>query len=238
MAIAFQVVWIYDARVPQRQNTFSNLVTKSKAVSSKLSLEADIDLTTLLSTLLSESTPPTSLGIHPGPAGKTVCGRTGRDGNLVRRHARVPAGLFVRASGLDLATGPPRLGPLDHHRVIVHPAHAQLSIDGAVIVGPFADPVLVDSDNLLLLGRSEAEEGDKVESPADGRGEDERVGGTGDRVGDLVSELDPVVVEPSTGNRSRPVQSGLSRDEVHEVASAPGRWSEHTLGLCWTHDRG
>jgi hypothetical protein len=30
-------VWIYDARVPQRQNTFSDLVTKTKAVSSKVS---------------------------------------------------------------------------------------------------------------------------------------------------------------------------------------------------------
>jgi hypothetical protein len=212
MAIAFQVVWIYDARVPQRQNTFSNLVTKSKAVSSKLSLEADIDLTTLLSTLLSESTPPTSLGIHPGPAGKTVCGRTGRDGNLVRRHARVPAGLFVRASGLDLATGSPRLGPLHHHDVVVRPADAQLSVDGAVIVGPLSDPVLVDPDNLLLFGRSEAEEGDKVESPADGRGEDERVGGTGDRVGDLVSQLDPVLVEPSAGDGVAAVQAGLEVD--------------------------
>jgi len=141
-----------------------------------------------------------------------------RDGDLVRSHARVPAGLFVHTR-LDLAARP-RLGPLDHHRVIVHPAHAQLSIDGAVIVGPFADPVLVDSDDLLLLGRSEAQKGDKVEGPTDGRGEDERVGGTGDRVGDLVSELDPVVVEPSTGDRSRTVESGLSRDDV---ASAPGR---------------
>ena len=136
-------------------------------------------------------------------------GGTGRDGNFVRRHARVPAGLFVRAPGLDLATGPPRLGPLHHHGVIVEPADAQLSVDGAVIVGPLADPVLVDPDNLLLFGRSEAEEGDKMESPADGRGEDERVGGTGDRVGDLVSELYPVLVEPSAGDGVATVEAGL-----------------------------
>lgn len=193
---------------PQRQNTFSDLVTKTKAVASELSRGKHRSYSSL-STLLSKSTTPTSLGIHPGPAGKTVCGRTGRDGNLVRRHARVPAGLFVRASGLDLATGPPRLGPLHHHCVIVEPADAQFSVDGAVIVGPLSDPVLVDPDNLLLFGRSEAEEGNKVESPADGRGEDERVGGTGDRVGDLVSELDPVLVEPTTGNGVAAVEAGL-----------------------------
>lgn len=143
-------------------------------------------------------------------------GRTGRDGNLVRRHARVPAGLFVRAPRLDLAAGPPRLGPLHHHDVVVRPADAQLSVDGAVIVGPLSDPVLVDPDNLLLFGRSEAEEGDKVEEPADDGGEDERVGGTGDRVGDLVSELDPVLVEPTTGDGVAAVQAGL-KIEVNNV---------------------
>lgn len=55
----------------------------------------------------------------------------------------------------------------------------------------FTDSVLVHTDNLLLLGRSKTEEGDKVEEPADGGGHDEGVGGTGDDIGDLVSELDP-----------------------------------------------
>lgn len=211
MAIASQGVDIRRSG-SQRQNTFSDLVTKTKAVASKVSRgrHPSYYYSPLDSSIYIYHSQP--LRIHPGPAGKTVRGPAGRDGNLVRRHARVPAGLFVRASGLDLATGSPRLGPLHHHGVIVEPADAQLSVDGAIIVGPLSDPVLVDPDNLLLFGRSEAEEGDKVESPADGRGEDERVGGTGDRVGDLVSELDPVLVEPSAGDGVTAVQAGLQNE--------------------------
>jgi hypothetical protein len=55
-------VWIYDARVPQRQNTFSNLVTKTGDRS--MTLEANIDHPTPLSTLLSISTIP-DLSRHP-----------------------------------------------------------------------------------------------------------------------------------------------------------------------------
>ena len=90
------------------------------------------------------------------------------------------------------------------------PAHANLSVEGDVIVGHLADPVLVDTDDLLVIVRSKTKEGDKVEQPADGGGDDERVGGTGDGVGELVTDLDPVLVEPSTSNLGT-VKGGLSR---------------------------
>jgi hypothetical protein len=68
MIIMYQIwlshrkVWIYDARVPQRQNTFSDLVTKTGDRS--ITREADIHHTTPLSTLLSKSTTP-DLSRHP-----------------------------------------------------------------------------------------------------------------------------------------------------------------------------
>jgi hypothetical protein len=67
-------------------------------------------------------------------------------------------------------------------------------------MGHLADPVLVDTDNLLVIVRSKTEEGNKVEDPTDGGSHDEGVGGTGNGIGELVTDLNPVLVKPSTSD--------------------------------------
>lgn len=56
-----------------------------------------------------------------------------------------------------------------------------------------------------------------MEEPTDGGSDDERVGGTGNGIGELVTDLDPVLVEPSTGNLGT-VERSLDRSGEGKVS--------------------
>jgi hypothetical protein len=75
-----------------------------------------------------------------------------------------------------------------------------------VIVREFADFRIVDTENLGLFACAEGETGDEVHDEEDDAGTAEGVDTTGDGVSELVAELDPVVVEPSTRDLSEAVQ--------------------------------
>lgn len=88
-----------------------------------------------------------------------------------------------------------------------------------VVVGELAHLAVVQAQ-LLLLGRhAQAQAGDEVQEEQDDAGHDEGVGEAGDAVGELVAELDPVVVEPAAGDLGEAV-------EVGNVVTARG----YTLG--------
>jgi hypothetical protein len=80
---------------------------------------------------------------------------------------------------------------------------------------------VIDADDLVLFRASEAEPRDEMHRPADGGCHDERVGHAGDRVRDLVAELDPVVIEPAVRGPFRAVERGdgaLSKEAGKDVA--------------------
>jgi hypothetical protein len=77
-----------------------------------------------------------------------------------------------------------------------------------VVVGELAELGVIKT-NVLVLGRSpERQPRDEVHQEQDDTGHDERVRETGDAVGQLVTELDPVVVQPASGDRGGTVKVG------------------------------
>lgn len=74
----------------------------------------------------------------------------------------------------------------------------ELGVGSNIVVCPLAKEGVVDADNLLLLGTPETESGDKVHGPKDDGGDDQGPRETCKSVGDLVSKLDVVVVEPTS----------------------------------------
>lgn len=77
-----------------------------------------------------------------------------------------------------------------------------------VVIGEFADFGLVHAHDLLLLGSTELEAGDEVQDEQDGAADDERVGHAADSVGELVRELDPMLVEPAAADLGEAVKMG------------------------------
>lgn len=69
-----------------------------------------------------------------------------------------------------------------------------------VVICKLSNLGIVNTHDLILLGRSKAETRNEVDNEENDAGADERVGKTADGVGQLVSELDVVLVEPSSRN--------------------------------------
>ena len=67
-----------------------------------------------------------------------------------------------------------------------------------VIVCELADLSIVDTEDLSLFAGTEREAWDQVHDEQDDTGSTERVDASGDGIRQLVAELDPVVVEPSS----------------------------------------
>lgn len=77
-----------------------------------------------------------------------------------------------------------------------------------VVVGKLAHLAVVQA-HLLLLGRhAQAQPGHEVHEEQDDAGQDERVRKAGHAVGELVAQLDPIVVEPAAGDLGETVEVG------------------------------
>lgn len=98
---------------------------------------------------------------------------------------------------------------------------AKLSIDGNVVVSELAHLGIVNTNDLGLFVGAEAAAGDEVHDPEDDGGHDEGVGDTGGGVGELVAELDPVVIEPASrdnGDAVKGSDGSLSEEGSADVA--------------------
>ena len=71
-----------------------------------------------------------------------------------------------------------------------------------VVVGELAELAVVETELLLGGADAQAETGHQVHQEQDDTGEDEGVGEPGNRVGELIAQLDVVLVDPSTLNPS------------------------------------
>lgn len=130
----------------------------------------------------------------------------------------------------ELLTGPGssdsllgRLDPRRHRRdvgrgVVDEP---RFRVEADIVVQELSELRLVEADDLALVVRPESHERDKVEEPAEDRGERERVGKGGNAVGELVAELNPVPVDPTAGDLGQAVEGGdraLGKEGGEEVA--------------------
>jgi hypothetical protein len=77
-----------------------------------------------------------------------------------------------------------------------------------VVVGKLANLGVVDAEDFGLLCDAETKAGDHVHQKEDQASADEGVGAAGERVGQLVGELDPVVVDPAALNDGSVVEMG------------------------------
>lgn len=75
-----------------------------------------------------------------------------------------------------------------------------------VVVGKLAELGVIKTKLLLLGSDTQAEARDEVHEEQDDAGHAERVGETGNTVGQLVAELDPVVVKPATGDLAEAIE--------------------------------
>ena len=69
-----------------------------------------------------------------------------------------------------------------------------------IIVRKLSELVVVHAEELGLLGCAQLEAGDGIDGVADQAGDNEGVGGGGEDVGDLDTELLPVLVDPAAGH--------------------------------------
>lgn len=75
-----------------------------------------------------------------------------------------------------------------------------------VVVRELANLRIVDTEDLGLLGSAQREAGDQVHDEEDQAGAAERVDTAADGIRELVAELDPVAVEPATGDDAEAVE--------------------------------
>lgn len=75
-----------------------------------------------------------------------------------------------------------------------------------IVVCELADLNIINTKDFLLFTSTKLENrkefADAIKSGENQAGSDERICTTSKRVGDLVAELDPVVVQPATGNHA------------------------------------
>lgn len=102
----------------------------------------------------------------------------------------------------------------------------QAASDLDIIVRELAELVIIKTNLLLVLVDTERKTGNEVEEEEDDAGHDEGVGEAGDAVGELVGELDVVVVDPATVNDGGTVQSG----DVVTVMKVSGGFLEGDMG--------
>lgn len=99
----------------------------------------------------------------------------------------------------------------------------KLRVDRDIIVRVLAHLRLVDTDQFGLLARAKSEipAREEMHRPQNDRGDDEGIGETGDRVGELVAQLDVVVIDPATWDDGS-IQSsngGLGEEAGEEVTN-------------------
>lgn len=85
---------------------------------------------------------------------------------------------------------------------------AQGAGDLDVVVGELAKLGVVETQLLVLGADAEGETGDKVHDEQNDAGHDEAVGETGDAIGQLVSKLNPVSIDPATLDDRGTVECG------------------------------
>jgi len=78
---------------------------------------------------------------------------------------------------------------------------ANIGINADIVVCELAHLSVVNTDNLGLLRSTKAEARDKVHAPEDDGSDDKGVAKASARIGELVANLDPVAVDPTTYNR-------------------------------------
>lgn len=74
------------------------------------------------------------------------------------------------------------------------------------VVRKLSNLSIVDPNDLRFLADSKREPGDEVHGEEDDTGHSEGVGETGDCVGELMQDLDPVMVDPAAGDFCDTVQ--------------------------------
>ena len=84
--------------------------------------------------------------------------------------------------------------------------------DGAgnldVVVGELSELGVIETQLLILGADAEGQTGDKVEDEEDDACHDERVRETGNAVGELIAELDVVVINPPTRDNGAAIKMG------------------------------
>jgi hypothetical protein len=75
-----------------------------------------------------------------------------------------------------------------------------------IIVGKLANLSIVDTENFGFLGGAKGKTGDEVHDEEDEAGSEERVETARDGIRELVTELDPVAVDPSTWNLGETIE--------------------------------
>lgn len=77
-----------------------------------------------------------------------------------------------------------------------------------IVVGELAELDVIETELLLLDGNAEGETGDEVHEEEEDAGEGEGPGEGSAGTGDLVAELDPVVLNPADGVVLATVEGG------------------------------
>ena len=77
-----------------------------------------------------------------------------------------------------------------------------------IIVGEFPKLRVIDSDDFRLLRCAEGKTRDEVHDEKDEAGAEEAIGETGDTVGELISELDVIAVQPAAIDGRETVKMG------------------------------
>lgn len=72
--------------------------------------------------------------------------------------------------------------------------------------GKLANLGIINTQNLILFGSTQAQTGNEVHDEQDNAGTDKGVGKSSDGVGKLVTELNVVVVDPATGDHGNTVK--------------------------------
>lgn len=83
-----------------------------------------------------------------------------------------------------------------------------MSAELNIIIRELAELSIVKTDLLNLGADTERQARDEVQDEADEAGHDKGVGKPSDRIGELVAELDVVLVDPATVNGGGAVKSG------------------------------
>jgi hypothetical protein len=126
------------------------------------------------------------------------------------RHARKRVVRLAATRGIELAdvVGEARVAR----------CMAKLGLNAHVVVCKLAHLRVVDTEDLCRLVATEAAARDEVHDPKDDRRHHERVGHARDAIRGLVTELDPVVVEPPARNGGDTVVGGdaVLREEAGE----------------------
>jgi hypothetical protein len=87
----------------------------------------------------------------------------------------------------------------------------EFGINCDIVVGEFTHLGVINTDDFRILISAEAKTRDEVHDPEDDGGHDQRITETSCGISNLVTKLDPVVINPSSGNVGNTVKSGNAR---------------------------